>query len=495
MSGETARIEIPPKAEYSGPVVDFVLSYAARISGGSNKAERLRAALVPALGMVVDVNAAGASEEKVALEVGESGGKLQVAIINRGSPILLRGGREGIHGAYFAKFQEASKHADSLSLENSGRKGQVLVLTMRLDMGSRQAALADAAPAKGRRTSIPEGETMTLRMLEQGEEGSLCRLFHLVYGYDYINEIVYYPEKLKALLDSGELLSIVAARPNGRLVGHVGLLRRQQDPPVYEACMGAVDPAIKSRGLFGKLFTKTMEAVRKTPMSYCLCDLVTNHDFSQRHVAKFGGFELALFAGSQTRETQARLQRLGLGPDPEDMDRYSILVSVIPQVPRPFGEKVALPENIGERFGFLLKPLDLAWSPTPRFQTLPAGGTFKTVFERSQSAVLFDMEQPGRQAADDVIDSWSSLLREGFEYAGVDVPLDARGLGTLYDLLSGAGFFAAGFVPYRGSTRLGFRFQALGPTKVAFDKIRAATERGKKLLAAVRGDYEATRLL
>ncbi|MEK9144717.1 MAG: hypothetical protein AAB339_03805, partial [Elusimicrobiota bacterium] len=389
---------------------------------------------------------------------------------------------------------EASKHADSLSLENSGRKGQVLVLTMRLDMGSRQTAPTDAAPAKGRRP-IPEGEAMALRMLAPGEEGSLSRLFHLVYGYDYINEIVYYPEKLKALADGGDLLSVVAARPNGRLVGHVGLLRRQLDPPVYEACMGAVDPAVKSRGLFGKLFTKTMETVRKTPMSYCLCDLVTNHDFSQRHVAKFGGFELALLAGSQTRETQARLQRLGLGPDPEDMDRYSILVSLIPQVPRPFGEKAVLPENIGEKFGFLLKPLGLAWSPTPRFQTLPAGGAFKTVSERSQSAVLFDLEEPGRQAAEDIVESWSSLLRDGFEYAGVDVPLDARGLGTLYDLLSGAGFFAAGFVPYRGSTRLGFRFQALGSTKVAFDKIRVATERGKKLLAAVQGDYEATRLL
>ena len=68
-----------------------------------------------------------------------------------------------------------------------------------------------------------------------GEEDSLSRLFYLVYGYDYINEFVYYPEKIKAMIEAGDLLSIVAARPNGRLVGHVGLVRRHREPAVRRA--------------------------------------------------------------------------------------------------------------------------------------------------------------------------------------------------------------------------------------------------------------------
>ena len=128
-----------------------------------------------------------------------------------------------------------------------------------------------------------------MRGLAPGEEDALSRLFYLVYGYDYINEFVYYPEKIKAMIEAGDLLPIVAARPNGRLVGHVGLVRRHREPAVYEAAMGAVDPMVKSRGLFGQLFAKTMEVVRQTPMQYCFSDCVTNHAFSQRHVAKFGG--------------------------------------------------------------------------------------------------------------------------------------------------------------------------------------------------------------
>jgi hypothetical protein len=177
------------------------------------------------------------------------------------------------------------------------------------------------------------------------------------------------------------------------------------------------------------------------------------------------------------------------------MLRYSLLVSVIPRVPHPFGENIVLPENIGERFGFLLKPLGLTWSPAPRFETLPARGSFKTGTQRAQSAALFDLQEPGQEAAEDIVEEWRELLRDGFEYAAVEVPLDAPGLGPLYDLLSGNGFFASGFVPCHGSARLGFRFQALGPTKVAFDQIKIATEHGKKLLAAVRNEYEANCLL
>ncbi|MDD5628871.1 MAG: hypothetical protein PHU21_07395 [Elusimicrobia bacterium] len=510
MTPALARLEIPPQPAFLEPTVGFVLAFAARFARGESEQSELKTAVSAVLEMVIDNNAGGGVP--VAVEVGETAGKLRVSVINHGAPILLRGGRTGIHSRHYAKFHEASRHADSVTFENSGRQGQAVVLELRL--GAVAAAMSLLAKPAPQAPAIPEDEVITVRGLAPGEEDALSRLFYLVYGYDYVNEFVYYPEKIKDMLEAGDLLSIVAARPNGRLVGHVALVRRNREPAVYEAAMGAVDPAVKSRGLFGQLFGKAMEVVRSTPMQYCLCDCVTNHAFSQRHVAKFGGTELALYAGCQSRETQARLERLGLGKDPESMLRYSLLVSVIPRVPRPFGAGVVLPESIGERFGFLLEPLGLAWSPAPRFQSLPAAGSFKTSTQRAQSAALFDLSEPGQEAVEDIVEEWRELLREGFEYAAVEVPLDAPGLGPLYDILSGGGFFASGFVPYRcgapavsevppvpaGRTslrpaRLGFRFQALGPTKVAFDDIKVATDHGKRLLAAVRKDYEANGLL
>ncbi|MBI5209767.1 MAG: hypothetical protein HY927_07345 [Elusimicrobia bacterium] len=483
------RLEIPPDEGLLGPAVDFVVSFAMRFEFPEPRQEKLRGALLAALSMVMENNKGGKSDQPVSMEVAESDGKLLVRILNRGVPILLGSSDGGPQMPCVAKFRQASRHADRISMENLGRKGQAVALEFKLGVSpaARSASAADDAP------EIPEDESMTLRGLAAGEEQALSRLFYLVYGYDYIHESVYYPEKLKSMIQGGDLISVVATRPNGRIVGHVGLVRRSAKPPVYEAAMGVVDPAIKSRGLFGRIFAKTMEKVRSTPMQYCLFDFVTNHDLSQRHIARYGYRELALFTGCQTYKTQARLAHLGLGPDPEGMNRYSILLAIIPTVPHPFGRKVTLPENIGEPLGFLLPPLGLEWTPASRFQPLPAAGRYNTRLEPAQSAVHFDLVEAGGRAIEGIARDWSDLMANGYQYAAVETAADLPALGAVCDSLSGHGFFAAGFVPYHPPDRLGVRLQAVGPANLAFDKIKVATEPSRRLLDLVRKDFESSR--
>lgn len=484
-----ARLDLPLEETFLEPAAEFVVAFADRFELAQDRREHLRQAIRAVLSMVIESNKGGGSGQPVQVEVSENGGVLVVHLHNRGVPILLGGGVGGFQLPYAAKFREASLHADRLSLENRGRKGQAVVLEFKLGV-SAAARQASSSPVV---TEIPETEAITLRDLAPGEEQSLSRLFYLVYGYDYINESVYYPEKLAAMRQAGDLLSIVAARSNGRLVGHIGLVRKCAKPPVYEAAMGIVDPAIKSRGLFGRIFAKTMEKVRSTPMQYCLFDFVTNHDLSQKHIAKYGYRELALFVGCQSSKTQARLPRLGLGPDPEGMDRYSILLAVIPTVQHPFGRKVTLPEDIGETFGFLLAPLGVEWTPASRFQPLPPGGRYNTRLDPAQSAVHFDLVEPGAKAIEEIAREWGDLVRDGYEYAGVETSVEVPASGAVYDCLASHGFFAAGFIPYGAPGRLGFRFQAVGPADVAIDKIKVATGASKKLLELVRKDFEAAR--
>ena len=494
MTRPKARLELPPVSSFQGPAVDFTVSFARQLGCGENEQKKLARAVGAALGAVMENNAGGKSDEPVTLELSEGAGKLIVEIINRGVPLLLNDGRKNaLNALYFMQFHEAVKHADKVSLENFGRKGQLL--TLESSMGPQAAAKSLPSFSAAAPLDIPKDETITVRLLEAGEEEALSRLFYLVYGYQYINELVYYPEKLKALLASGELISIVAARANGRLVGHVGLVRKNAAPVVYEAAMGVVDPAVKSRGLFRLLFKRTMEQVRATPMQYCFIDFVTNHEYTQKHVNQYGICELALFAGCQTSHTQANLAKLGLGHDPEGMDRYSLLTAAIPQIAQPFGATVALPESLGTSIGFLLKPLGVRWTPVSRFETLPEDGSYKKTYQRAQSSVLFDMEQPGRQAVENILAEWQDLKRDGFQYAAVEVPIDRPGLNLLYEQLSSNGFFTAGFVPYHFSDRLGLRFQALGPTKVAFDQIKVISESARKLLATVKNEYASSCLL
>lgn len=492
--GEIARIQIPPADTCLEPAVQFIASYAREIRLKQEKQEALKNACQVALSLVLERNRNGKSDEPIVIEVGHSEGRLSVSIQNRGVPILSGQtvGEPG-GGDLIEEHHEAFRNLDSVSLENLGRHGQCLVLEVEIGKEAAERILGEGE-RNGSRVTLEE-EEIVVRLLIPGEETALSQLFYQTYGYNYINESVYYPERIKAMIEEGKLVCVVAALPDGRLVGHAGLLKWQEAPPVYEAALGLVDPAIKSRGLFKRIFEMTLEEARRIPMQYLLFDFVTNHDYSQRLINRYGTREMALFIGCQSKTTQARLEKIGIGEDPKDMDRYTILLSVLPMVEHPFGRKVLLPSSLGEPLGFLLPPLQVDWVPAPRFDPLLPAGSYKAQYQSAQGSVIFDLADPGMQAVREILKEWQELLRNGYQYAGVEVPLEASGIGVLYDMLAEAGFFVSGFVPYRLSERLGFRFQAIGPTKVAFDKIRVHSEAARRLLDIIRNDYETNRLM
>lgn len=480
------HLEIPPVELGVEPAAEFVSSYAASLGMADEGRAAIRNAARLALKLVLEKNSHGQSDERIGVDVFEAEGQLHVEVCNRGTPILLDAQEEA------ARVHEASKGLEKFSIENLGRRGQTVRLAIRLGEEASRRAMASAADE----TLGPLAtEGMVIREMLPGEEAKLSQLFYSVYGYAYINEFIYYPEQIRQRLQDGRLISIVAALPDGRLLGHVGLMKWNDSPKVYEPCLGVTHPGVKSKGLFSQIFAATMERVRRTEMAYCFFDFVTNHIFSQKLVEKYEPCPLALFVGCQSKATQAKLEKLGMGSDPKETDRYSLLYSMIPQAKHPFGELIVLPHNLGEAAGFLLQPLNVAWVPGSRFDVLPTAGEYRTHLQPTQNAVVFDCVKPGHQAVDGILREWGQLLKNGYQYAGVEVPLDAQGIGTLYDRLADNGFFIAGFIPYHHSDRLGFRFQAMGPTKVDFDEIQVYSDSAKRLLSLIRENHERTQIL
>ncbi|MBI5242469.1 MAG: hypothetical protein HY922_02145 [Elusimicrobia bacterium] len=494
MKAEKAVLELPPGPEFLEPALEFTRAFARGLKMSAEDWESFLAAFKPLLKTVMEAAApygsgitspSGGGASQSAVRVSESDGRLCVELHNRGVPILW--GQDAV--------RDASRRVDRVSVENLGREGQLLRLEKRLGEAAARKAFERAESLVN--SSAPEisEDNAVIRRLAPADAPALSRLFYAVYGYKYVNEAVYYPEKLRAMLEEGRLISVAAALPDGRLAGHVGLQRWGLNPPVYEAAMGLVDPRLRAKGLFGTIFDAAMAEADKTPMQYLFFDFVTNHSLSQKYISRLGACDLALFVGCQVHETQASLEKLGLGPDPKDMDRYTILFSILPRAPRPFGKEAVLPECLGDPLGYLLEPLGMAWTPSPRFDPLAEGGSYQVQVQPAQGAVIFDLAEPGEKALSRLLEEWGGLLRSGCEYAAVEVPLGEPGLGALYEALGRNGFFAAGFVPYRHSDRLAFRFQAIGPAKVAFDQIRVATPAARRLLEFVRQDYERSRLI
>ena len=487
-----SEILLPSRFHFIVPTSEFVMHYAAKAHVPTGSLEKLRVALNDILSMAITSNQSNDSGEKIVVQLNCSMGKFQIKIHNLGLPIFpnIEWSSIPIDLANRNTFLRARDNVERLTFTNLGRNGQIFTLEL-----------------KSEAIQLPESETQALmttndcatdieiRSLYPGEETGLSRLFFSVYGYDYINESVYFPEKIKEMIVSGKLVSTVAVNSQGKIVGHVGMLRWNNEPVVYEVALGAVEPTMNSLGIFSTLFTTTINKINEIPMQYAMCDLVTNHDYSQRLVMRNASYEMALFVGSQISRTQARLAKLGIGVEPVDTDRYSLLLAVTPRVANPFGKEIVLPANIGELADFLLKPLGVNWIPAPRFYPLPAEGKYTITRQDEQNAVLFCFDEPGRQALLKILDEWHYLLQSGFQYAGIDVPLNYPGLGQVYDLLAKHGFFVAGFVPFKYSAQLAFRFQFVAPSKIAFQEIKVYTPQAKRLLRMVQSDYERNTLL
>ncbi len=473
-SGEfrnTFQMEVPSESRFINTSVETIMSVAQNLghSRDEKALDQLREKAYSAVSMVLS-RPGGVHERTIPIKIQKSNDGLCIEITNRNEPLVFSSNFSSHQGIQF---------------ENQGRDGQVLKIPCPLE--SYEQCPSNQVPVSD--------EGIHIGPMSEDDAGQLSRLFYQTYGYDYINEFIYYPERIREMIRNKELESIVAKNEDNQILAHVGLQRWNDNPRVYEASLGVVDPRIKSRGLFSQVFSKTMEMSQKIPMSYCLFDFVTNHNFSQRIIKDYGVKELAIFVGCQSKKNQASLERLGLGADPDNMNRYTLLVGVIPKEEYPFGKNIMLPSNIGETLGFLLEELGIEWHPTPRFYPLPSVGRFSKQIHPRQQAIVYRIDQPSFDILKTIRREYQHALSDGFQYVAVEVPLDQAGIAQCYDFLAEQGFFFAGFVPYEYGSRLALRLQAIAPTRVGFEQIQVSTEIGQKLLEIIKKNYERNRRL
>lgn len=469
-----SSLNVPVDINYMEPLTVFAESYARQLDLSESQTNNLQKAVSKVLNILIDNSHKDFRRPPIHFEIGRKDNHLVVRFVNHGHPLFLAG---------TVLSHQLSLLADGFSFVNNGRDGQELTFVYELTEEPVSHLTSVDLPKES------DQRELFYRPIKPSESSHLSQLFYSVYGYNYVQDYVYYPGELSKKIESGELLTFGAFLDDEVMAGHIGLLRKNNDPTVYEAALGVVDPRIKSRGIFKTLFSQVMKHVDDHPMQYCLYDFVTNHDFSQKEVNKYETCALSLHLGCQISETQAKLETLGIGKDSEEMDRYTLLVAVKPKVEQPFGKEVILPINIGEQTEFLLDPLNISWRPAPRFSPLPKTGTYAREINYSQKSIHFELENPAQDLLQPILNEWKHFLRLGFMYASVDIPLTTGGLALIYDFFVSHGFFLSGFVPYRHSNVLALRLQSLGPSRIAIDDLKIYGAQGQQLYQLIKNEY------
>lgn len=161
-----------------------------------------------------------------------------------------------------------------------------------------------------------------VRRMKPDESAVISKLAYFAYKNTYIYDDIYYPDRVKELNKTNELMSYVAVNSdNEDLVGHCANIR---DPHsgMLEIGVAFVHPDYRGHGCLNELMLYQLEDCRKMNVDGAFAHAVTTHPYSQKSLVKIGMRESALMLSWVTPVKMTAINELQV--------RESVLYMLLP---------------------------------------------------------------------------------------------------------------------------------------------------------------------
>lgn len=317
-----AEIAIPPRPDLIRSVQQMARTLADQCGIDAARGARIELALEEVLSTILRLSFDGLSPDDARLTIRcESAPPyFSVTVIDSGLPFDL-----SMVSPYDPQHPETAdrretglsvhlvRHSvDRCSVLQHGRGG------MRFEMAwllpASPAAGPDAppdAPPEPAAPETPPEPVESVRLLGEEFAIQIARLVFRGYGWSYVYEDVYYPERLAAHFRSGAMKSWGAVTTSGQLVGHLALVRESPDAGALEWCIAVVDPRWRGLGLMERMLQAAMDHADTCPEPILCAHAVTAHPYTQKTCLKFGFQPVALLLGY----APATMQFRGIRPE------------------------------------------------------------------------------------------------------------------------------------------------------------------------------------
>jgi GNAT superfamily N-acetyltransferase len=143
-------------------------------------------------------------------------------------------------------------------------------------------------PARGGRPrQQTEPVEYEIRRMRPNEAIEISRTVFQSYGYSYANEFVYYPDRIAAMNQSGQMLSAVAVlRETGEIAGHSALLFNNDLPA--EVAVAVTKPEFRGQGIARRLGEYLEGQACNMGLKGLYMKEVTVHPYTQKFAEKLG---------------------------------------------------------------------------------------------------------------------------------------------------------------------------------------------------------------
>jgi len=488
LSCELSSLTIPSDSRYAGIAARYAMDVARLIGFDDRFQNQIFQGLQVALPALMSYSFE--PRERAALDVSceRIPAGLKIVVRDKGLPFGHWGSGLGDPGVAGNAVLSLRDHFDEIYFNNLGPEGKEVVLVKHLE--DRSLADFEAAcrfqpeDALEATQPLPQAATQcTVRPMEPSDALEISKIVYKTYGYSYSHDYIYYPEKIVALNQSGEVHSAVAVTEPSEIVGHCALSLWSDNPRIAELGQGVVVPRYRSLGCFAKLTEYLIGIARSRGLQGVFGEAVTVHPFSQKTAAQQGLRDCALLLCLLPPGVDFK----GLANEPPA--RGSMIVQ-FKYLYTPSATEVYAPPQHADMLQAIYANLDAA--AVPRILTAPEDlrdegkPAYKIKLIRSLNSARIRVDRYGSNLVADIRLKLRELCLQRWDVIHLVLNLSDPQTARFCSRFEELGFFFAGILP------LGFSFgdalilQYLNTVPAPYSTIQTASRFASDLVAYVR---------
>ncbi|MEI9479988.1 MAG: GNAT family N-acetyltransferase, partial [Deltaproteobacteria bacterium] len=181
---------------------------------------------------------------------------------------------------------------DIVEYHNLGRAGKETVLIKNIGK-KRIDSLVES------KELVPDGDVprvaelppFTIRSPLPDEAIEISKCAYRSYGYSYVADYIYFPDKIIEYNRSGQMISGIAVTEGGVLMGHAALKLTEKEAKIAEIGVAFVRPEFRKMGLLEKITAFLFKQAAEQELEGIFSQAVTSHVASQRALYSKGGVD------------------------------------------------------------------------------------------------------------------------------------------------------------------------------------------------------------
>jgi serine/threonine-protein kinase RsbW len=438
-----------------------------------------------------DISALARATEEVCLNVIENGfepgqaasfdlvlmrrpGQLVLAVEDRGRPFDW----SRIDPGAAVASPSVTAGTDAVRFVNLGTEGNRVEIVKHLPFDHIETYLAEGSAPSLSTSTETSTAGVTVRSMTPDDAIGVARCTYAVYGYSVPDEYLYFPDRMREMLQGGLLEVCVGATADGEIVSCLTREVARPGAPVGYLGEGMVDPRFRGHRLLEQMLAFIQRRTEEQGMLGLYGEAVTVHLFSQKSNLALGftetGIQLADEAPTvvfkqidvaASRRTATVLMFIKTGHSPA---RTVFL---------PLRHR-AMIERIYERGRF-----ERRLAPTPA-SPLSGGAQLAVEIFPKWSEASLRVVAYGADLVDLVRFRLRELRLRHIDWISLDLPLSHPAVPQVSEQLEALGFFFAGVIPDLVGDDV-LRLQYLNEVEADLESVHLASDFAKELFAYV----------